>query len=297
LEVLTKHERSDVALMMNLNDTYPSMGYMIQGAGNPEPATTIWELWNSDKEGPGMNSRNHIMFGSVGSWMYKALLGFGVGESYEQVLLGPDQSLVNFTGTTNVAGRTRTAHGTVSVSWTVGQQAICVEQGEGSDVVVSCDVGSLSNFRNVFYGRPTGDCINGFQANPNCNAQNASDKVLSMCDGKGSCTISVSNDFFGGDPCFGLPKEFVLQASCKDNPKFSLAIILPVGQSALVNVPIVASLGQTVDNIVVLEAGKTIWQNQKFVPGVPGIVGAQLNQRKSGIVFSVGSGSYNFQSK
>ena len=33
-----------------------------------EPATTLWELWNSDTQGPGMNSRNHIMFGTVSSW-------------------------------------------------------------------------------------------------------------------------------------------------------------------------------------------------------------------------------------
>lgn len=37
-----------------------------------EPATTMWELWNSDQEGPGMNSRNHIMFGTVSSFLHKA---------------------------------------------------------------------------------------------------------------------------------------------------------------------------------------------------------------------------------
>ena len=34
-----------------------------------EPATTLWELWNSDEAGPGMNSRNHIMFGGNGVWL------------------------------------------------------------------------------------------------------------------------------------------------------------------------------------------------------------------------------------
>jgi len=32
-----------------------------------EPSTTIWELMNGNYRGPGMNSRNHIMFGSIGS--------------------------------------------------------------------------------------------------------------------------------------------------------------------------------------------------------------------------------------
>jgi alpha-L-rhamnosidase len=45
------------------------------GAHGYEPATTLWELWDADVQGPSMNSRNHIMFGSVGSWLYKWLVG------------------------------------------------------------------------------------------------------------------------------------------------------------------------------------------------------------------------------
>lgn len=40
-----------------------------------EPSTTLWELWDADRQGPSMNSRNHIMFGSVGAWFYRKLLG------------------------------------------------------------------------------------------------------------------------------------------------------------------------------------------------------------------------------
>ena len=43
---------------------------------NPyENATTLWELWNASFAGPHMNSRNHIMFGSVGAWFYSHLAG------------------------------------------------------------------------------------------------------------------------------------------------------------------------------------------------------------------------------
>ena len=66
-EALSIEGRSDVALAMTTQTTYPSYGYMLQGKGNQEPATTIWELWDSDKEGPGMNSRNHIMVKFYGS--------------------------------------------------------------------------------------------------------------------------------------------------------------------------------------------------------------------------------------
>ena len=73
LEALTANGRTDVALAMLQQTSYPSIGYMLQNAY--EPATTIWELWDSDKEGPGMNSRNHIMFGTMGSYFYKCLAG------------------------------------------------------------------------------------------------------------------------------------------------------------------------------------------------------------------------------
>lgn len=43
---------------------------------NPfENATTIWELWNAPFEGSGMNSRNHIMYGTIGTWFYSHLAG------------------------------------------------------------------------------------------------------------------------------------------------------------------------------------------------------------------------------
>lgn len=60
LEALTAYGYADVAYALITQQTYPSYGYEIL---NPvEPATTIWELWNSDVSGPGMNSRDHIMF-------------------------------------------------------------------------------------------------------------------------------------------------------------------------------------------------------------------------------------------
>ena len=63
----------DLALELISSITYPSFGYMFN---NPyENATTVWELWNTPTVGPGMNSRNHIMFGSVGAWFYSHLAG------------------------------------------------------------------------------------------------------------------------------------------------------------------------------------------------------------------------------
>jgi alpha-L-rhamnosidase len=42
----------------------PGWGWWIE-----QGATTLWEGWN------GMDSRNHIMFGDISAWFYKALAG------------------------------------------------------------------------------------------------------------------------------------------------------------------------------------------------------------------------------
>ena len=51
--------------------TYPSYGYMIKHG-----ATTVWENWNGNTAGPGMNSMNHVMLiGDMVSWLYQDLGG------------------------------------------------------------------------------------------------------------------------------------------------------------------------------------------------------------------------------
>lgn len=68
--VLTSTGHHDIAWRLAEQTTYPSWGYMVR-----KGATTIWELWNSDTAGPGMNSRNHFCLGAVGEWYYESLAG------------------------------------------------------------------------------------------------------------------------------------------------------------------------------------------------------------------------------
>jgi alpha-L-rhamnosidase len=71
--ILSQLGHHDVALKIMTQVTYPSYGYMFN---NPyENATTLWELMDAPFEGPGMNSRNHIMWGSVGAWFYRFIAG------------------------------------------------------------------------------------------------------------------------------------------------------------------------------------------------------------------------------
>ena len=69
LETLTEHDYADVAHRIATQETYPGWGYMLANG-----ATTLWERWEN-KTGGAMNSHNHTMMGSVGSWFYKYLVG------------------------------------------------------------------------------------------------------------------------------------------------------------------------------------------------------------------------------
>lgn len=69
LEALTENGESETAYKIATQVTYPSWGYMLS-----KGATTLWERWEY-ATGGSMNSHNHPMMGSVGSWLYKYVLG------------------------------------------------------------------------------------------------------------------------------------------------------------------------------------------------------------------------------
>ncbi|MEM2889239.1 MAG: family 78 glycoside hydrolase catalytic domain [Candidatus Bathyarchaeia archaeon] len=86
LDALTKCGYAEVAYKIVSQTTYPSWGYMLR-----EGATTLWERWEY-LTGSGMNSHNHIMFGSVDAWFYKALAGLNVdplNPGFEKVIVKP----------------------------------------------------------------------------------------------------------------------------------------------------------------------------------------------------------------
>jgi alpha-L-rhamnosidase len=69
MEALTKYGYGDLAFKIATQETYPSWGYMLANG-----ADTLWERWES-LTGPGMNSHNHPMMGSVSAWFHKYLGG------------------------------------------------------------------------------------------------------------------------------------------------------------------------------------------------------------------------------
>ncbi|HPN35164.1 MAG TPA: family 78 glycoside hydrolase catalytic domain [bacterium] len=87
LPMLSRYGYHDLAYQLASQKTFPSWGYMVE-----KGATTIWELWNSDTEGPGMNSRNHFAFGAVGRWFYDYLAGLRVDiqhPGYKRAIIAP----------------------------------------------------------------------------------------------------------------------------------------------------------------------------------------------------------------
>jgi alpha-L-rhamnosidase len=87
-------------------------GYMVNN--HHEPATTVWELWQAPVFGPGMNSRNHIMFGTVSSWFFKYLAGIQPMEpGYQHISVQPSgQSTLE-----HASAKIATPFGDILSSW------------------------------------------------------------------------------------------------------------------------------------------------------------------------------------
>jgi alpha-L-rhamnosidase len=120
LDTLTKYGRVDLAYRLATQTTYPGWGYMIK-----EGATTLWERWEY-MAGGGMNSHNHIMFGSIDAWFYKVLAGISqdfAAPGFRRVIIKP-----YIIGDLNyVSASVNTIRGKVSSSWRREQNALVVE--------------------------------------------------------------------------------------------------------------------------------------------------------------------------
>jgi alpha-L-rhamnosidase len=120
MEVLTKFQSSNLAYELATQTSYPSWGYMIA-----KGATTLWELWQH-KTGPSMNSHNHPMFGSVGTWLYQALVGISQTEEssgFRNILIRPQM----VRDLRYVSGSIYTPRGMVACSWTKSDRNISLD--------------------------------------------------------------------------------------------------------------------------------------------------------------------------
>jgi alpha-L-rhamnosidase len=74
LNALSENGYADMAYTIAAQKTYPSWGWWIVNG-----ATTLYENWPIDAKSD--ISRNHIMFGEVGAWLYKGIAGIRPDEN------------------------------------------------------------------------------------------------------------------------------------------------------------------------------------------------------------------------
>ncbi len=112
MHTLSQYGRSDVALRIATNPTYPGWGYMIKNG-----ATTIWELWNGNTANPSMNSHNHVMLlGDLISWMYNNLAGIQADTrfpGYKRIIMQPQP----IDGLDSVSASYHSVHGLIKSAW------------------------------------------------------------------------------------------------------------------------------------------------------------------------------------
>ena len=118
LEVLSDTGHAEAAWKVVAQTSYPGWGYMVA-----EGATTVWERWEK-LGGQGMNSHNHIMFGTVDAWFYRTLAGIAAAEpGWRRVRVQPRP-----VGDLRHAGATvGTIHGPLGVRWERGAGRFAIE--------------------------------------------------------------------------------------------------------------------------------------------------------------------------
>jgi len=86
MQTLTDIGRPDVAWTIATQTTRPSWGYMLS-----KGATTIWERWDYDTRGPGMNSEALlIQAGNLDAWFYQTLAGINpAAPGFKKIVIKP----------------------------------------------------------------------------------------------------------------------------------------------------------------------------------------------------------------
>ena len=189
---------------------------------------------------------------------------------------------------TSVSATVGTYRGEIYSAWS-RPGSVCGSAGENTDLTLQCPPGGvIGDVLFASYGTPNGTC--GHFQIFNCSSPNSMSTVQKACVGKSSCKIHVSNDDFGGDPCFDIVKHLDVQVTCRGGAMFSHSVTIPVNSMAEIHM---STFGEDAAKITVMESGKAVWKGGKYQPGQPGIMGAV--EGKGDIVFQAGSGRYDFE--
>jgi len=122
--VLTMNGYQDLAMQLVSSISYPSYGYMFNNQW--ENATTVWEVWDAPtrSDGPGMNSRNHHMFSTIGAWFYRYVAGIDIN-AFNDIEIHPvlpfDMTLLS-----NVSAEVMSIKGPIIVDWKREEDGVTV---------------------------------------------------------------------------------------------------------------------------------------------------------------------------
>ena len=118
METLTDIGHPEVAYALTQQTTRPGWGYMLS-----KGATSLWERWDSDTAGPGMNSELMCLYTcDLDFWFYRDLAGIGYDPAqpgFKHIILRPqpvgDVTFVN--------ASCKTVRGTIASHWRIDDGA------------------------------------------------------------------------------------------------------------------------------------------------------------------------------
>jgi len=108
-DVLRNSDTPELAYTIANQSEYPGWGHMIE-----KGATTLWETW---AESDNVYSKNHPMFGSVGEWFYRSLLGInGTSPGFKtfKIQVQPGEL-------TEAKGSFRSPYGEIKTAWQISE--------------------------------------------------------------------------------------------------------------------------------------------------------------------------------
>ncbi len=120
MQVLTNVGHPEIAYAVATQTTRPSWGYMIS-----KGATTIWERWDTDTQGSGMNGESQkILSGNLEAWFYQTLAGINYDPEqpgFRHILLRPHP----VGDLTFARASFDSPHGPIISDWKIQEGAFC----------------------------------------------------------------------------------------------------------------------------------------------------------------------------
>ena len=301
--VLTQVKQHDIALKILQQLNYPSYGFMIHN--NLEPATTLWELWNSHNGSASMDSRNHHAFTSVSGWMVTDMAGISVHKGSKEIHFYPARSL----GLSHVSVSLEHPK-PVHLSWRRNGGIQCAKQAENqsplnpnlpkhNDLTVSCgdeDGGTIEKVLFASYGNPTGHC-GGYHKLGSCHVSSSVEVVEKLCLGKRSCLVPTGADFWG-NPCPDEVKWLAVSVQCKFEAaevedfvysSIRVNVSVPMGSRGLLHLP-----AHGKHNMKLWDGDKISFSESSRLNPTLGITSAEWESDSDSLVLEVDSGNYNF---